>query len=193
MVDNFNEYIAKEEHKNKINSMIVERFNNLSNEQKERIVDYIISLSKIDKDGKVESKYNKLITLLGSYAYRYGIEILDQEKGEEYYYSILDDKYLVRIIYSHVDVIENISQVTPHVIYENTVSVHEPNGELIAETNNILIINDMLIQIRRKRLNGYYIMSSENVRYDIDEDGRIIGGKDLFNVYDEQLKELCGF
>lgn len=182
------------QHQYAIDDMICERFHLLPREKQETIVNYIIELGTIDKDGKIESKYNRLLYLADNYATRYGKEIISTTTRFVREMSILDDMYVVGSVYGYIEVYKNYREVTPHYIIENSYKLYNPNDELIVETANMLTFNDILLQIRKKRLCGYYVIDTDGTKLNINEDG-VVCGKNchLFPIYDKQLRELCGF
>lgn len=190
----FKLHFDKMKHQEEIDEMIIDRFHSLPKYKQENIVNYVIELSSIDKDGKVEKKYNRLMDLLYGYAMKYGKEIVQESNRFDNELSILDDGYIVGNVFEQVEVYKNYRDVTPHYITEKSYKVYNPNNELIVETNNILTFNDIQLQIKRKNLCGYYVIDTDGTKLNIDKNGRVVGGNvNLFPIFDKQLKELCGF
>lgn len=72
------------------------------------------------------------------------------------------------------------------------VKIYNPDGTLLCETNNELIFNDIRIQIKNQRLNGYYLVF-EDKKYEINSDGELMNWpKNLFSIGTDQLNYLFG-
>lgn len=186
--------LDKMEHLNEIDDMICERFHLLPRERQESIVNYIIELGTIDKDGKIESKYDRLLCLVDKYATKYGKEVMQMSTRFEKEMSILDDMYVVGSAYGHIEVYKNHREVTPHNIVEEEYKIYNSKDELIVCTNSMYTFNDILIQIMKKQLNGYYVIKNDGTKHNIDDDGHVHGNEfHYYPIFDEQLRELCGF
>lgn len=75
-------------------------------------------------------------------------------------------------------------------IQEDEISIYTPDGKCLVVTRNMLCVNDVLLQIRKQNLEGYYV-EAKGIRYNITKHGRIKGPID--SIYANQLKELMGF
>lgn len=73
-----------------------------------------------------------------------------------------------------------------------SVKIYNPDGTLLCETNNELVFNDIRIQIKDQKLNGYYLIFEGN-KCDIDNDGQVIKWpRGLFSISTDQLNYLFG-
>lgn len=78
-------------------------------------------------------------------------------------------------------------------INQDQVPLYNPKGQLVGIIKNDLALNDVLLQIKRNKLRGYYIVW-EGKDYLISETGRIpYFPNNLFATQEEQLSELMGF
>ena len=78
---------------------------------------------------------------------------------------------------------------------EPITELFNESGESLGFINSTLSLNDVLIQIKKQKLEGYFIMFNCNI-IDIDKNGRIRNLKDIDGFYDTyflQMKEIMGF
>lgn len=66
------------------------------------------------------------------------------------------------------------------------------DDQVIGVINNNLELNDVLIQIKNLKIDGYKL-KYEDIFYDIRNDGRIINGSGIYPTFSKQLKEIIGF
>lgn len=59
-----------------------------------------------------------------------------------------------------------------HTIKEPECSLYDPEGNCLGIINTSVILNDVRLQIKRQKLEGYYILF-ENHRIDICSNGRM--------------------
>lgn len=75
-------------------------------------------------------------------------------------------------------------------IPQEIVQLYDNNGNFIGNIENELAFNDVRIQIKNKKLTGYYIVF-ENKKYEIDMRGRLrVWPPNLYETYENQLSEL---
>jgi c-di-GMP-related signal transduction protein len=75
-------------------------------------------------------------------------------------------------------------------IHEDTVTVFNPDSSILVVTNNQLCINDLLLQIKEKQLEGYTIKRDNcDDIHEITPSGHILG-PGYANVYASQLDTL---
>ena len=144
---------------------------------------------------KIADKRNvrNLCNYIFEYGKRYGEKLYLEDDNYDSSY-LIDEKYRVDAFYGHITVTKvSEDEVTPKMFENEYCQIYKPNGELLIETNNDLIFNDILIQIRGKLLEGYYVMFKGH-RLDITPKGHIknrpIG---FFDIYAKQLGMLMGF
>ena len=75
---------------------------------------------------------------------------------------------------------------------EEPISELYLNDEFIGEITGFLQFNDCILQIFREKLEGYKIKYND-VFYNIQSNGRIKNGRDIYPLYDQQMKEIMGF
>lgn len=76
-------------------------------------------------------------------------------------------------------------------LHETMMTVYRPDDSILVETDNLLCIHDILIQIDDLSLEGYKI-KIENEIYNISKDGHI--EKCMYEfLMDKQLRRLMGF
>jgi hypothetical protein len=66
------------------------------------------------------------------------------------------------------------------------------DNQVVGVINNHLELNDVLIQIKNKSLNGYKVKYEDDF-YEIRNDGRIINGSVVYPILSKQLREMIGF
>ena len=76
---------------------------------------------------------------------------------------------------------------------EPTCKLYNQEGE-IGDIESELSLNDVLVQIKQQKLNGYYIMFDNN-RINISDDGKVDAQPKGFygDKIEEQLTYLLGF
>lgn len=80
--------------------------------------------------------------------------------------------------------------ITLNNITNKPCSLYAPDGTLVGEITNELVLNDARIQIAEKHLEGYYIIF-EGQRLEIDTKGMIDRWpKGFFDILDNQLCQL---
>ena len=91
--------------------------------------------------------------------------------------------------------------VKPHMdIYDNSVEIYDPNGDLVCITNRYIVFLDICLQIMRHygynaplEPSGYYCMFN-STRIDIKKNGAVSEHPDgFFDIETYQLQELCGY
>ena len=96
---------------------------------------------------------------------------------------------------SKIRTICSSQEVIPHYnIIEDSCKIYKPDNSLLCVCDNELTFLDILCQISRKSLTGYYVVKND-IKYIIKSDGRV-DTKDkapLFTKYDDYTKELVGF
>ena len=76
-------------------------------------------------------------------------------------------------------------------LHETMMTVYQPDGSILVETDNLLCIHDILIQIDDLSLEGYKIKIEDEI-YDISKNGRI--EKCMYEfLMDKQLRRIMGF
>ena len=94
----------------------------------------------------------------------------------------------IRTICASPEVIPNFN------IIEDVCKIYNPDDSLLCMCDNELTFLDILCQISRKRLTGYYVIK-DGIKYSIQYDGRV-DTKDkppLYTKYDDYAKELANF
>lgn len=77
-------------------------------------------------------------------------------------------------------------------IKEDHVSLYNPKGKLIGIIKNELAFNDVRIQIKNKKIKGYYIVW-EGQSYQINSNGKLDNFPfELYRTYEKQLCKLIG-
>lgn len=74
-------------------------------------------------------------------------------------------------------------------IPQEVVQLYDNNDNFIGNIENELAFNDVRIQIKNKKLSGYYIVF-ENEKYEIDRYGRLRVWPPIYETYENQLSEL---
>lgn len=72
----------------------------------------------------------------------------------------------------------------------NKLRLYSPNNRLVGDIYTELQLMDVLLQIKRNNLSGYYIIINDEERLEIANTGRIKGSIDT--LYCDMLKELMG-
>lgn len=68
------------------------------------------------------------------------------------------------------------------------------DGEVVELLDNEIELASVLVQIKQKRLNGYYVMLPRDKRhYDITVGGRIPNPPEALKIYDKYLSIIMGF
>jgi len=76
-------------------------------------------------------------------------------------------------------------------IIEHTSKLYDPNGKFIGEITSHLELNDIRIQIKENKVDGYYIMWKDDYRIFIDKYGRLDEWpKGFYDLFDDQLDAL---
>ena len=83
-------------------------------------------------------------------------------------------------------------------IHEEYYNIYKPDGTLLARSCNTLALNDVLLQIMRKKLEGYtLVMDGDENRENVSQltlDGRVKNAPYSLNeISDNQLFDLLGF
>ena len=72
-------------------------------------------------------------------------------------------------------------------ILQEVVQLYDNKDNFIGNIENELAFNDVRIQIKNKKLSGYYIVF-ENEKYEIDMYGAL---KECPNIYETHTNQLC--
>lgn len=85
-----------------------------------------------------------------------------------------------------------MNKIEIRCIRNKPVKIFNPDGTLLCETDNDLQFNDIRIQIKDQKLEGYYL-EFEGERSNIDSDGGVCNWmKGLFSTSTDQLNYLFG-
>lgn len=192
------EYRFKETLKKKYNDKI----KSLTSDERIVLIRKIITKydSKEYKDKELKcGRYepsNDLFWTIFEYAQEYGRPLITD--GEFCVSSFeIDDKFIVEMIcgqgsFVHITEVSD-DYVFVHDIEENFCEIFSPDNKLIVKTNNVYCVNDIMIQIRKKKLEGYYVMFN-GYKLEITNYGRIKNPpKGFFEIYAKQLRKLLGF
>lgn len=110
--------------------------------------------------------------------------------NEEVYYAPNNKEYEYEF---HIDESELNIPIKINNIKEERVSIFY-NGNRIGVTNKSLELNDILIQVMEKELEGVTVVSETGLVFKIDKNGRIESGVgDLYPTASNQLEKLLGF
>ncbi len=94
----------------------------------------------------------------------------------------------------YVTDIEHPDEVVWNENIPNTeIYIWKPDGTLLGHSNNDLVINDVLIQIKKKKLKGYYasVTPDDNKQCEINDYGHIPNpAAGMFATYSLQLRTL---
>jgi len=63
---------------------------------------------------------------------------------------------------------------------------------LVGRISSGLQLNNCLLQIKRQKLDGYYL-EYDNIKYEIKNNGRIVDGSLIYPLLSNQMKEIMGF
>jgi hypothetical protein len=88
-----------------------------------------------------------------------------------------------------------MSEIVVRDLRERPVTVYDPDGNVVVETDNMLTIHDICIQIMENKLEGYTAKIADYKPLPIRTDGMIVGtGAHLIGeVNNEQMRKLMGF
>jgi hypothetical protein len=68
-----------------------------------------------------------------------------------------------------------MSDIVVRDIHEETMVAYNPDGTILTITNNVLCLNDILIQIRMRELEGYTVSIGNRPPYEITKRGSVKG------------------
>lgn len=86
-----------------------------------------------------------------------------------------------------------MNKIEIRCIRNKPVRIFNPDGSLLCETDNLLQFNDIRIQIKDQKLEGYYL-EFEGEKSIIDSNGGICNWmKGLFAIAADQLNDLYDF
>lgn len=134
-------------------------------------------------------KLNNILEMVLEYSLKYGEPLIETKDLEKQYliegcFVVTNSLYAIYIDYKPEDIFAKD-------IEEEQVSILKPSGEILVSTNNQLVINDILIQIKQKKVCGYSILYNGK-KYVISSNGHV-KGVSLFPLIDKQLKILTEF
>ena len=150
---------------------------------------------KYEGNWKKYEKADNIYEFIEKYATKYGQPLISDDECIEKY--VIEEKFIVKIVCGQGECRCHIKECGDDEIFvkyikDDIVDVYRPNGELLVSTDNILIFNEILVQINKKSINGYYIVF-HGKRYEIDKFGDIANCPGLFGQIDRQMKILMGF
>lgn len=82
--------------------------------------------------------------------------------------------------------------IIPKTIIPERVAIRKPNGDILAVVNEYEF-NDILIQIKEQKAEGYYfeeLQGQEVIKCLINSDGRVLNNNTKFKLLGEQLRKL---
>ena len=88
-----------------------------------------------------------------------------------------------------------MEEVVPHpYIDEGSCKVYKANGDFLCNCTSGLMFLDILCQIARNRLDGYFAVKNDIV-YKISNNGQVdtLGKPQLFSMYDKYMEFLLDF
>lgn len=88
-----------------------------------------------------------------------------------------------------------MDEVVPHpYIDEGSCKVYKPNGSYLCTCTSEIMFLNILVQIARNNLEGYFAVKNDVV-YKINSNGKVdtCGKPALFNMYDKYMKFLMNF
>ena len=76
-------------------------------------------------------------------------------------------------------------------IVEPVVKLYDSNDVEVGLITNYLQLNDVRLQIKRQKLEGYYVIFGEDYKISIYSDGSMSGWPDgFYDLIDKQLEEF---
>lgn len=129
--------------------------------------------------------------VINNYAHKYGEKLVTDEWSNEKKY-LIDDCFEVTMEYfiNKSEIRYAPNEAFLKVIKDNYVTVYSPDNNEIGVTNNQLSFYDFLVQIREKKLKGYYAVY-EGEKIKIDHNGTLENYPDgLFDKYSSIMFRL---
>lgn len=194
-------YCSKMKHRKKLEKRNIENIHNMSIEDRCAFIQKVYDkyTSQTYKDRELKAGYYEqrcsLYDVIFEYAIVYGKPSLYKMNGyftEEQY--DIDGKFVIGLINGqgssmYITPISN-EDIIPHDIKNFEISIHYPNDELLIYTDNTLVFNDIRLQIKNKKLTGFYVIFNDK-KYEINSDGTINNWpKGLFDIEIHQLANL---
>ena len=176
----------------------IEKIHSLTVEQRADVIRKCIK--KYDSEEYKDKEYKKdrfpentLFYMLDDYAEKYG-EPLYIENDVCVSKYLIDGKFIIECFDGQGSVI-NVKEIEEKEIVARDIkneycSIYKPNDELLVCTNNQLVYTDILVQIKEKQVDGYYIKFLGK-RIPIDKNGTLKEYPDgLFDKYTELIAKL---
>lgn len=184
--------IAEERRRNLIKNenilKYIDKIHSFSKEQR-----HILLLLIQEKTKNKSLSINNILSIILEYSAKYGELLLQDDDIEASY--LIDGEFVITDGFGRGEDYIRIkycpNEIFAKDINDEFVTVFSPSGKVVVSTDRQLVINDILIQIKQKKLNGYYVVYKEK-KYPILNNGHI-KGVCIFPLLDEQLKKLTGF
>lgn len=197
-LDKFQKKLEFEE--NRINRYI-ERIHNMSKDERSIFINKCID--KYTSDEYIEKEYKRgweprcpLYDILIQYAVQYGIPAMykqDNDYFPEEQYDI-DGKFVITAIHGqgtiiYIDRVPE-DEIIPHILEEYPLTIFNNKDEKICETSSESTFIDILIQLKYKKLSGYYVIH-KGKRFEITKYYKVMDRNFEFGrIYGDLLREL---
>lgn len=173
---------------------------------------YISIISQVEDDRivelvscRLEEKDNNWVELISYYCNVYIISLENVRYSTNEEINVILDEINYDGNYYHkmtnsiikLDESDNINVRTPKDISCLTLSLYNEKNEFVAEITNELSLYDVLVQISKKQLSGYYLQyytkDGEEVNVTISNKGRVKHELPFKTSLDYMLKEIVHF
>lgn len=201
--DGLQQYVNRLKFRQELSNKYTEKIHNLSSDERISLIRKIIAKynskeyqEREEKCGRYECSNSLYWTLL-EYGEVYGNELLSSNEFPFGAYEI-DKKFIVNVIHGQGSVVllqeVNDDYVFPHKVEEEFCQVFRPDGTFLIYTNNENELINVLLQIRNKKLKGFYVKFRGH-KYEINEkDGRIRNApNELFGIREKLERDFMGF